>query len=551
MRRILSFVAVLALLSLPAQAADAPAAAPIDAAGATTLKKQVEDSLQWRIDMAKAADNGVTLDSPIAVTPKDGYYEIELPKAALKLRSKGRLDIGTVLIKATPAGPGAWNFETTVPSTMTFYDPANAPSLKVTLGSQHITGTWLAEKDMYTKVDTTITGIKATGVGADGLTAALKTVKVFADLKDNGDNTWTGVVSYNAAGLEANVPGTTPVSFSVETLTSNASYDRLDMSQTFAMRDNVKKALKDGLPQDEKQRKALFNKLLAKPPLFSGAATATLGATGMKAQLKDKEHPQSFSLDSITFDGTTTSTGNDKARMLSHLAFKGLHSSFFAGPMAGLVPEDMNTEITIENLPLKALSEQLFGTLRTALDNPLTDKTAPPTEAQMKVKETVDNLPKLLQDAGSFLTIDNTYVNSRDLNTTVSGRLDAKTAAALGAAGKVIVSIKGVDETLKALQAEAAKASGDMSLMGPLVTLSTLQMKGEPGTAADGKSLRNYNFELKEDGSLLLNGVDMKSEAPPAATAPAAPLRKSAPTPAPAAPEPAAPARPEPAPPAP
>jgi hypothetical protein len=52
----------------------------------------------------------------------------------------------------------------------------------------------------------------------------------------------------------------------------------------------------------------------------------------------------------------------------------------------------------------------------------------------------------------------------------------------------------------------------------------SLQMKGQPDKAADGKSMRNYGFELKQNGDILLNGVVINPKMAPAGAGQSKPL---------------------------
>ena len=119
-------------------------------------------------------------------------------------------------------------------------------------------------------------------------------------------------------------------------------------------------------------------------------------------------------------------------------------------------------------------------------------------------------LPKMLQDAGTSVSVQNAFMYSAALDTHLAGRIDPSSTAALGATGKISLSFKGLDELVKK-QDEALMPGADPMTLGYLGGLTLLQAKGLPDKAADGKSIRNYVIELTQDGKILLNGAPLTS----------------------------------------
>src|SRR5262249_50314647 len=140
-------------------------------------------------------------------------------------------------------------------------------------------------------------------------------------------------------------------------------------------------------------------------------------------------------------------------------------------------------------------------------------------------------LPKMLQDAGATISLQNTFVRSSGVDANMDGKINATAASPLGGIGKVTLSIKGLDETIQKMQSTSLKPGADPHMLGYLGAITIVQLKGQLDKAADGKSLRNYLFELTPEGKLLLNGQDVNAQPalPPAQPAPA----QSTPAPAP------------------
>ena len=133
---------------------------------------------------------------------------------------------------------------------------------------------------------------------------------------------------------------------------------------------------------------------------------------------------------------------------------------------------------------------------------------------QEPAKINVAAFSKILQNFGSSLTIQNTFVKSPDLNVDIKGKIEATTAAAalpLGATGTMTLSFKGLDETVKKLQTIAVKPNTNPQIMGVAGALSMFQMMGEVSSTTDGMVLRNYVFALTPDGKLLMNNKNLNA----------------------------------------
>ncbi len=519
MRRIIPLFFVFVLMfSGVAQAADAV----IDAAGAASLKKLVEDDLQWRVDMAKVFGEGLAIDGKVEVTPKGGFYEVRLPSLSVLAGPEGRLDIGIMILNVAPGPqPGAWLIQqATLPSSMTYYDAKDAPLVRVSIGTQRIQATWVPEKSMYPQIDSLIENIQITGTGENAPVAKINTLKSLSNLKDNGDGTWTGPIDFESSGIVLNVPGKNPVTLGIGKISSHNVYDRLDMSQSLKMKEVAKKSMKEKLPQTDKEKQAFLAQLLTQSPVSADSMEGAIGIDDffMHDTGAPPQQPQrTIALDHVVIDGITSNTRQEKSKAFVKLAFSGLRLPSIPPALADLMPQSMNAEITLDNLPVKAMMGQFFTLVQKSVAA-AGDKTdaAAQDAAKAELTTVAVLLPKMLQDAGTTLSVDNTYVKSATVDATLKARIEAKAAAVIGAIGKMTLTFKGLDEAVQKMQGMALTAGADPHILGYFAGLTALEMKGQPDKAADGKSLRNYILELKESGDMLLNGVVVNPRGTPA-----------------------------------
>lgn len=518
MRKIIPLLAFLALSPLPAAAA-------ADAAGAEALKQQVNSALLWRFDMAKELGSGFTLGGPIAVAPKDAAYEIQLPKAAYLLRSGNRIDIGTVTLSATPAaGAGAWDVETTLPSTLTVYDSANAPVATISLGQQHLGATCWPEKDMCTTSSASLDDIQIKSTAGTPVTTRIKFITLTANLGENNDNTWSGPVGLNMQGILVDVDGEAPVQFGLGSFASRTAYERLDLRPVARTREEAQALFKQGLPQDAAARKAALLKLLIKPPLMADRIETAVTFNKILLHAKGAAHPQDISVEHASFSGSLAPDADGTSQLTSKAGYKDLRATFFPPLYAGLIPETADVDVVFNRVPMNDLTTELLASLRKAAE-PAPGKD--PAAVQAEARAGLQRLPQLLQRAGTTMNIQSISLNGRDVTLNAGGAVQAAANAGLGATGKVTVSLRGLDEFLQKMKADVMKPGSDISMLATAGALATLQFKGKESKAADGKSLRNYIFELMQDGRLLLNGEEFRPLPPPAPAAAAPAPAKS------------------------
>jgi hypothetical protein len=509
----------------------ARAEAPIDTTGAATLGNAINEELQWRSNMTKILDQGILIDGKVAVEVKKDFYEVHMPHLYM-LNKQGKLDVGIITAEIVPAPEkGAWLIrQADVPVSMTYYDLKNAPVAHITFASQKFSGTWYPAQAIFSKIDSTFQNIQVTPVNANFMTAKITALKSLIDLKDNGDGTWSGPADFGAAGLTITLPGQDPITASIGKVAARNKYDHLDMSQSLKMKDLAEKTMKDGLPQTEDQKKEFLAKLLTKSPFTANGLDTTfeLGQVTVHDTGTKQQPRQDATLDQLTFAGQVANNKQDRSKILVKLGFNGLHATQVQPPFTDLLPSKVDAEIVLDNVPVSKLSEQFFAiltdqaTVNAAKDtkdtkDPLAQKVAQ-DEVKKKISDAVALIPGILQDAGTSLAVNNTFIQSTGLTTRVQGRADASPDAKLGAAGKATVTFKGLDEYIEKTKAAAMRPGSDPHMMGFLLGLMAVQMKATADKAPDGTSIRNLMIELRKNGDIIVNGtvLNAKKDEPPA-----------------------------------
>jgi hypothetical protein len=181
------------------------------------------------------------------------------------------------------------------------------------------------------------------------------------------------------------------------------------------------------------------------------------------------------------------------------------------------MPQSGNIEIMLDSLPMKALGNSFTAMVRQAVDSSLAAEQAAGTVYQAKANADLQQqaamslmaMPQLLVNAGSTLTVANTFLNAPDLSSVLEGKFTASATSPMMATGAMTLTLKGLDEAVRKLQALAQKPDANPRTAGIAQALAIMQLQGQLGQGADGSSNRSYKLEITPDGKALLNGVDI------------------------------------------
>ena len=161
-------------------------------------------------------------------------------------------------------------------------------------------------------------------------------------------------------------------------------------------------------------------------------------------------------------------------------------------PLSSLIPNEMNGEIDLVDLPNDRLLELLITALDTA------GQVGPDGAAAMAALE----LQQAVMAAGSRVEIPEFYIDTDVSDFEMTGSMTPDPAAALGMVANASMSISNMEGLIAELQT--------MPDATPAVQMLTLlQTMGAQATADDGASLRTYDLEVTQAGQVMLNGNDM------------------------------------------
>ena len=195
--RLLSISLMVALLAFAVPSFAAPA---VDEAGAAKLKKEVEDALAFSLKVGESTGEGMKMDGQVQVTPSGSYYQVKIPGIRFDM-PEGRLNVGNVVMNASPADDGAYLVSAAIPTRMTFATSNNPEAAVITIGTQKSASVWYPAYNNVTKLDSLYGNIAVAVTGKNGkpgFDVKLDQAKVVRNLVKNADGTWSGPDSDSA-----------------------------------------------------------------------------------------------------------------------------------------------------------------------------------------------------------------------------------------------------------------------------------------------------------------------------------------------------------------
>lgn len=482
----------IALLAVPASAGQARVWLSVNDQGAAALKQLVEDEIEWRTNLAKIAGQGLAVDGPVEVTPKGSFYEIKIRKLSTSLGPDRKLNIGTVVINAVPGNNGEWLLNAVIPSAVTLCNNANTPLAHISIGNQSLSGSWIPSAGVYPKADLLYQDIRITDLADKTFSGVISTAKLSSNLKSGSDGIWGGSGGFEMSGITIDTAGKDAVQTRIGRVVSENFYDRMDLSKTVENRQKIRDAVQPGKMPAESVKAALLSD--AQGTFDSVRSSFSIHDIAVHAKDAQPPHqPMDMSVRKISFQGTLQGLQQEKASVTLKNSVQGLKIPAPIPDLAGLIPEDINIDIKINNLPARTIAGIIFLSLQ---DSPNAGLAA---------------LPEALIAAGTSLSIQDSFVRSRDLNSSIAGKISTTPNAVTGITGKMTLSIKGLEGVISKLQTLAIKPGADSQLVGYAGSLTAIMLIGQEGKSADGSKTNDYVLEMTQDGKLLLNNINIQS----------------------------------------
>lgn len=462
----------------------APSFAALDDAGAKDLKALVEKELLWRQALMHGPNGKATPAAQVtSVVPKGEFYEVKIAGLLLPLTADKIIGPLDVTLHASPGKKDDWMFSAALPSAFSLNDGKQNTIGRVTLGKQQLIAIWLPEEGAYPKIDAQYADVRVRSLMNESVVLAAKNVKVISALESVG-NTWGGTTGVVVDGLMFDPPTSLPSRLNIEKIVFGNTYEGLDLQGQRSARKDI-------------QTPPSLSRMADSASVSLSVGSATYGEIGK---------PIAYSLAKLAAQAELKDLRRDKSTGDIKAGFDGFEQLGASTAMTSLLPNRGNIDVKADQLPASVMLKDL---IQAALAGEQSD------EQKRSLSQAQS---KLLQQAGTTLGLKNTYLKSDTLDIALTGDGRASPVAAQGFAGKILLSVRGLENAIAKLKSDTS----DPRSMGFAGALTGIMLTGKPGAAdASGKAATTYELEMSEkDGTITMNGVDV-SRLIPALASPA------------------------------
>ena len=514
-------IAALLLLSTPVHAQPV-----FDDAGAAAIKKTIDDSLSSLSALRQSSGEGMKYGD-ITVTPKDGFYEMRIPDIRIQTVTGAIAEVGTIVSNVIPDANGDYKLTAALPQSMRIVEADGTSKIELKIGSQRFSGVWRPSLEQLIKGDLAYGDLQVNIAGEKPVTIRISAMESVVDMKENGDQTWSGPRTFVLRGITLDDGAEKKASLSIDSMSGNTHYDKINLAIAKKMKDQMRALLSK--PEGDIAREDIEQALAAyksEGGFLPDGMRMDFELKGLKVDVmpvareaQDAATLKRKRLNLARFAVNSAATGllseKNGASTLG-LSLEGLDVPDAPEELAGMIPSNASLDLRLKNLPMKDITSMVGSLFNKALDSSMAldnADTAAIAAAEEDMKSQIAlamlALPQQLSDAGTALDITNTFMQAADLTTTLDGKFTASPTSPLVAEGSMTLGFNGIDELIAKLRllGETGNAKANAYAQG----LILLQLSGQQQQAVNNKSLRTYKLELTPEGKALMNGADLSS----------------------------------------
>ncbi len=535
-RYLLASAIIITFVPLKAQAVQ------IDAAGADHLKQVFTNLLNDQKEINEAFGTvDVIYTGEVAVTPQEGYYTVTLPKVEIKLDESLAtppaapqdpaqaqqtppaapaapgfvFDLGQTAINAIPdEKPGNWKMTVALPGTLSM-KIADEMALNINIGQQNTAGLFNESYGYFTKMDSLLKDVKFNIVtGGQTHDFAIPELSMKSNLEDDGGYL-TGPTTIRASGLAFDIPEE-HANIKIGALQVDAGFKKYKAipsseykTKMIAYGQKLKGMMDNpGAPPNGAQIEELIDSVLAFSDFEGMDVRYSLENLDIAANPPQDDFKPGEDLKGLKIAGAFMGFGLDQVKSESGtVSFSFGYNDVAVDPTPpgyeGIIPNAVNVGFTANKIPMQSLWANGMNTMKAVSANP--------EMGAMAGMGLVMQLPMMLTQAGTEITVKDNYVRGSEYKASLDGTVKADAAAVMQFVSSFKGQFDGLDELLTKVQANANNPNfpNAYEFNDIAMTLKSMKDMGQAGTAADGKSSYTFDIQVGADGKATINGKDI------------------------------------------
>lgn len=497
------FMTIFVSLMLLGGLGSAARAEPADEAGAQKLKSIFENQIRYQKVFTGLGEKAtLEFDGNITVEPSGDFYAVTLPYIKIIYPNGNHLDLGMISINASAHDvPGQWKMSAAIPTPLVMFDSTDRQVMRLSLGGQRFAGIWDEGLEYFAKLDASYKDV-AIESATPLFNHTISEVQARYDFAKDETGKWSGpgFVALINTTINFNNGVTTG---SIGEIKARFDLDRYDPA---ALTDYREKLLAMAESQQTDANVSVSgNHVTALYNMVLDAITNTGNGFTSEYSIKDVD---------ITHPGGVIKMGNgylgldlsgfstDQVKLASRFGYNKFSITPPPPGYEDLQPENMNLDVTIENLPFKQLAELGRNTLQAGL--------AGPEASQLAGLSLMIKLPAIMAQAGTFMTFNNNYVGNDLYKVDLNGTVRSDISAVNSFTANTRATFVGLDKVLAKAQVQGANPNNkDAKSFRELSrTLEMLKGVAKTETNADQQFVHVFEFTVNPQGQMLLNGQD-------------------------------------------
>ncbi len=500
-------LSLLLLLLIPLNAS----ATPINEDGAQKLKASFQNLLDYQKTINEAFGSvTINYQGELTIKQEADYYSITLPHITVKNPDTEdvSMDLGIITINAMPDDkPEYWKMTLEIPSKITLSDKTEDDDFIINFGKQDIMAIFNDRLGYFTKLDMKLSEISF-DAGKEDIGVKLGGIEFYINTEEGEDQKFSGpghvlinnlLVSPNDVDKSVSI-GEVRLDFNMNNIKYPTLTDYkeklLKHTKTFKSLNNIEEEPNIDLVNGKNVMDMIFD-------LYD----FDMEGFGFQYSLKNLDVTSYNKSGNSDFDNIKVGSAflgfsvdgltQEKGSLNIKTGFDSLNFKPNKPEYQETLPQNLNIDISAENIPYKTLTAIAHTSAQSIAENP--------ANAQMVGFGLLMRLPAILSQSGTQLTVENNGIKNDTYNITLDGKVITDLAATMGFSAKFKALFGGLDTLLSISNKYSADPeNNDADKFKDMAkTLTKLQSIGQKNGDA-----YLYEFETTPEGKFLLNGQD-------------------------------------------
>lgn len=511
MARQISFIPALLLMFVMTLASPA-LAQKIGPEGQKRLETIFTELLNQYRTASEANGAKLITEGDILVEPSDSYYAVTLPHMTIKQADGAYTEIGMVAINALPGDTAEqWNMTVALPTPIIHFDSLGKPLVTTAIGGQNFAGVWNEKFKNFTRMNARYSELNIKHHG-DQTRIIVPAVNFTFDMKQNAQGLWSGPSDLKISDLQVyfDADGS---SARIQEIAMVSTMEDYAVDATLAYQEKISALVEsveagDAVNPSSRNVLGFYNLFF---DLISNSWNAfnfdfSVKSVSMTRPAIPGSPPGVLKIANGAVGFGMGGLRSGKVNMGLKLAYDGFELAPMPADYGKATPDQMNIDISVNNLPYREMVELGRTTLQSTVDNP--------AMSQLAGLQAIAALPQLLTQAQTNITLGKSAIGNENYRMAADAVFTANMNAVMGATGALNAEIYGIDNLIGSLNAAAADPDLDaekkQSVQDTLAALALVKMVGQMGKDAQGRDIRTYKLELNEQGQAMLNGTDLQ-----------------------------------------